>query len=61
MSWAPLLITGGLLVIHDVFPDPAQGSQAPYHAYLRALNSGAFEKRFSLGSLRVLSHLRPGI
>ena len=28
-TWSP----GGLLVIHDVFPDPADGGQAPYHIY----------------------------
>ena len=29
---------GGLLVIHDVFPDPADGGQPPYHVFLRALD-----------------------
>ena len=27
----------GVLAIHDVFEDPADGGQAPYHVYLRAL------------------------
>jgi predicted O-methyltransferase YrrM len=43
----------GLLVVHDVFPDPADGGQAPYRVYLRALASG-FEEVEHLGSMRVL-------
>ena len=29
-GWAPWLVRGGLLVIHDVFPDPADGGRPPY-------------------------------
>ena len=53
-GWAPWLMSGGLLVIHDVFPDPADGGQPPYHVYLRALESGAFTDVETLGSMRVL-------
>jgi predicted O-methyltransferase YrrM len=53
-GWAPHVAVGGALVIHDVFPDPEDGGQAPYHLYLRALESGAFEERRAEGSLRVL-------
>src|SRR5581483_8749101 len=35
--WAPHVIPGGLLAIHDVFPDPADGGQAPYQIYRAAL------------------------
>ena len=28
-NWAPRIAPGGILVIHDVFPDPADGGQAP--------------------------------
>jgi predicted O-methyltransferase YrrM len=45
---------GGTLVIHDVFPDPADGGQPPYRVYLRALASG-FEDTAMLGSMRVLT------
>src|SRR5919205_453568 len=41
-GWARHVAPGGRLVIHDVFPDPADGGQAPYHIYLRALHSGEF-------------------
>ncbi len=53
-GWAHHLAPQGLLVIHDVFADPADGGQAPYHVYQRALASGAFTEEEALGSLRVL-------
>jgi len=53
-GWAPWLVRGGLLVIHDVFPDPADGGRPPYHVLLRALESGDFEEVEELGSMRVL-------
>ncbi|MGY0062291.1 class I SAM-dependent methyltransferase [Streptomyces sp. LZ34] len=53
-GWAPQLAPGGLLVIHDVFPDPADGGRAPYRIYRRALASGAFAEVSVTGSLRVL-------
>ena len=43
-------------MIHDVFPDPADGGQAPYRIYLRALESGVLEESVT-GSLRVLRKL----
>ncbi|MGY2703698.1 putative O-methyltransferase YrrM [Nocardioides sp. HB32] len=53
-GWAPWIMRGGLLVIHDVFPDPADGGQPPYHVFLRALEGGAFTEVEALGSVRVL-------
>jgi predicted O-methyltransferase YrrM len=52
-GWAPWVMPNGVLVIHDVFPDPADGGQAPYRVYLRALQSG-FEEVVASGSMRVL-------
>lgn len=52
--WAPKVVPGGRLVIHDVFPDPADGGQAPYHIYQAALQSGQFTEESVTGSLRVL-------
>ncbi|MDX3849608.1 class I SAM-dependent methyltransferase [Streptomyces sp. AK02-01A] len=60
-GWAPHLAEGGLLVIHDVFPDPAHGGQAPYRVCLRALASGAFTEISATDSLRVLRRTAPGI
>ncbi len=53
-GWAPWVAPGGLLVIHDVFPDPADGGQAPYHVWLRATGSGSWEPVETVGSMRVL-------
>jgi predicted O-methyltransferase YrrM len=53
-GWAHWLMSRGLLVIHDVFADPADGGQAPYHVFLRALEGGAFTEVEALGSMRVL-------
>ncbi|MFG2991323.1 class I SAM-dependent methyltransferase [Streptomyces sp. NPDC048257] len=60
-GWAPHVAEGGTLVIHDVFPDPADGGQAPYRIYLRALASGAFEEISVTDSLRVLRRTGAGI
>ncbi|MGW6689230.1 class I SAM-dependent methyltransferase [Streptomyces sp. NPDC054961] len=60
-GWAPHVAAGGTLVIHDVFPDPADGGQAPYRIYRRALASGAFEEVSVTDSLRVLRRTGAGI
>ncbi|WP_406305342.1 class I SAM-dependent methyltransferase [Streptomyces sp. NBC_00885] len=62
-GWAPHVAEGGLLVIHDVFPDPVDEwtGQAPYRMYLRALASGAFTEVSVTDSLRVLRRTGPGI
>lgn len=54
-GWAPWLMRGGALVIHDVFPDPADGGRPPYDVFLRALDSGCFTEAQALGSMRVLT------
>ncbi|MGV9909313.1 class I SAM-dependent methyltransferase [Streptomyces tendae] len=62
-GWAPHVADGGLLIIHDVFPDPADEftGQAPYRVYLRALASGAFTEVSATDSLRVLRRTGAGI
>jgi MMP 1-O-methyltransferase len=59
-GWAGRVAPGGALAIHDVFPDPADGGQAPYGIYLRALASGAFTEVAVQGSLRVLERTGEG-
>jgi MMP 1-O-methyltransferase len=61
-SWSPWVAPGGALAIHDVFPDPAQGGQAPFRIYQRALSSGQFTEVRAEGSLRLLERkaLSPG-
>jgi predicted O-methyltransferase YrrM len=63
-GWSPWVMPGGVLVVHDVFPDPADGGRPPYECiYLPALASGAFEEVEALGSMRVLRRVRgePGV
>jgi predicted O-methyltransferase YrrM len=52
--WTPWVEPGGLLAIHDVFPDPADGGRPPYEIYCRAIESGRFDEERAVGSLRVL-------
>ena len=52
--WTPHVAPGGLLAIHDVFPDPADGGRPPFEIYTRALESGGFADVAAVGSLRVL-------
>jgi predicted O-methyltransferase YrrM len=57
--WAPHLAVGGVLAIHDVFPDPNDGGQAPYRIYRKALDSGHYrELAGGRGSLRLLQRER---
>ena len=51
--WAPRLVPAGTLVFHDVFDDPADGGQAPYLVWRRAVADG-FVPTATTGSLRVL-------
>jgi predicted O-methyltransferase YrrM len=55
-GWTPHVAPGGLLAIHDVFPDPADGGRPPYELWCDAVASGYWldlEGR-TCGSLRVL-------
>tara|TARA_B100000212_G_scaffold308034_1_gene257559 strand:+ start:510 stop:1262 length:753 start_codon:yes stop_codon:yes gene_type:complete len=56
--WSKRLIIGGLMAIHDVFPDPDDGGRPPYNIYMKALNSGKFEEIEAIKSLRFLKKIR---
>ena len=54
-GWARWVVPGGVLAIHDVFPDPADGGRPPYERIFRpAVESGRFQPVAECGSLRVL-------
>ncbi len=53
-AFAPHVVAGGLLAVHDVFDDPAEGGRPPYNVVQRALGSGEFRQVSAQGSLRVL-------
>ncbi|MGU3293426.1 class I SAM-dependent methyltransferase [Williamsia sp. M5A3_1d] len=57
-AWSPWVRVGGALLIHDVFPDPADGGRPPFEIYEKALASGDFTEVGVHGSLRVLERIR---
>jgi predicted O-methyltransferase YrrM len=52
--WSRHILPGGLLAIHDIFFDPAQGGQAPRQIYARALQSKMFQEHRLLNTLGLL-------
>lgn len=53
--WTPHIIPGGILAIHDVFPNPADGGRPPFEIYELAKASGLYE---DLGLTKTLARLR---
>lgn len=56
-GWARHVRPGGILAIHDVFPDPADGGRPPYEIWKLAVASGLFEQVRRTGTLEVLRRL----
>ena len=56
-GWSSHLLRDGLLVIHDVFGNVAEGGQAPHAIWQLAKQSGLFEEVGSFQSLRALKRL----
>jgi predicted O-methyltransferase YrrM len=56
-AWAGHILPGGFLLIHDIFTDPSEGGQAPYHIYKLALESGLFKKVKMVKTLGVLKRV----
>ena len=59
-SWMQHVLPGGYLAIHDIFPDPNLGGQAPYYIYNLAKGSGLFEEMPMLKTLGILKRTRTG-
>ena len=55
--WSPYLIQGGLLAIHDVFPNPDDGGRPPFNIYTKAKESGLFKELDMINSLALLEKL----
>jgi len=53
-AWADKVAPGGVLAIHDLFPDPNEGGQAPIEIYRRGLASGLFDELPGTKTLGVL-------
>ncbi len=54
ITWSPHLITGGFLVIHDIFFNPEEGGQPPRQVYETALATGQYEELEMTKTLGVL-------
>lgn len=53
-SWARHVMADGYLLIHDIFEDPAEGGQAPFMVYQKAIASGLFKAMPKTRTLGVL-------
>ncbi|MFV0477965.1 MAG: class I SAM-dependent methyltransferase [Parahaliea sp.] len=56
-GWSTHLLPGGILAIHDIFSDPAEGGQAPWTILQLALQSGLFEEVEQIDTLAILRRL----
>ena len=56
-GWSRHVMPGGLLAIHDVFENPADGGRPPFEIWCRALADGSFRERAAVGSLRILQRI----
>ena len=56
-AFAPHVVVGGVLAVHDVFENPEDGGRPPWNVLRRAVDKGAFEQVSVTGSLRVLRRL----
>jgi len=53
-GWSGKVMPGGLMAIHDVFPNPEDGGRPPYEIYCEALESGKWREERAVKSLRFL-------
>lgn len=56
-AWLAHLRPGGILAVHDLFPNPIDGGQAPYTVYKLALASGLFSPLAQVKTLGLLKRL----
>ena len=57
-GWSRHVAPSGLLAIHDVFEDPADGGRPPYEIWCQAMSEGRFREQRRAGSLRILVRSR---
>jgi hypothetical protein len=53
-AWAGHVARGGLMAIHDVFPNPEDGGRPPYEIWKLAVASGLFEPVARVNTLEIL-------
>ena len=57
-AWAPHVAAGGILAIHDLFPNPEEGGQAPITIWREAQKSCGF---VDIGIVNTLGFLRRAV
>jgi len=57
-GWAPHVLPGGILAIHDIYTDPSEGGKAPYQIFQLALESGLFVEYAMINTLGLLRRVR---
>ena len=60
-NWKDKIIKGGILAIHDVFPNPDDGGRPPFEIYRKALSEKNFKEVEAVKSLRILEKLNESI
>ena len=55
--WHPHIVKGGLLAIHDVFPNPEDSGRPPFNLYSKAKESSLFKEVDMIHSLALLEKL----
>ena len=60
-NWKDKIIKGGILAIHDVFPNPDDGGRPPFEIYRKALSDNNFKEVEAVKSLRILEKLNETI
>ncbi|MGJ3232676.1 MAG: class I SAM-dependent methyltransferase [Oceanicaulis sp.] len=53
-AWAGHVARGGVMAIHDVFPNPEDGGRPPYEIWKLAVASGLFEPVERINTLEIL-------
>lgn len=56
--WSQNINKGGILAIHDVFPNPEDGGRPPYNIFKEALESGDFEEVKVVKTLGLLKKIK---
>ena len=60
-NWKDKIIKGGILAIHDVFPNPDDGGRPPFEIYRKALSENNFKEVKAVKSLRILEKLNEAV
>ncbi len=55
--WASHIVPGGILAIHDIFPNAEDGGQAPHEIYKLAKASGLFEQLSLVNTLGLMRRI----